>query len=76
MPVRKTTNPELGPFFKKLRIQAKITIEAMAAHLQISVEDVESYESGVEPIPFNHIHALASSLNASEAEVLRLISYK
>jgi hypothetical protein len=75
MSFRKTTNPELGPLFKKCRIDAGLTVEAVAAHLQITVEEFEWYESGIEPIPFSCIHALSKYLNAPTMEVMRLLNF-
>ncbi len=63
---RPTPSRELGALFRDQRKLAGLTEKEVANYLgDISIVTLRAYESGTQPIPLSHIHALSNCLNIS-----------
>lgn len=70
----KTTSTALGPYMKKKRLAAGMSLQKVAAYLEVSVKEIEQYEAGKKSIPLNRVYALSNCLNISPDEVTRLLN--
>ena len=53
---------DLWPYIKKERLQASLTIETVAAYLEVPITTLEAYENGTKQIPLFHIYALSNCI--------------
>ncbi len=52
-----------GPFLEEKRLRAKVSLVFAAKYLDISVAQLNEYESGKTPIPLHQIFAYSNLLN-------------
>jgi len=67
------STPGLGSLFKKSRLERGVSIEKVAAYLEISEREVIGYEEEHKNIPLRHIYGLSNCLGVDPDLVLRFL---
>lgn len=61
-------NRMIGALLKQARLEAELSLEDLAEHVQLEVPLLEAYELGQEPVPLPRLELLSGSLNRSIRE--------
>ncbi|MCM0605936.1 MAG: helix-turn-helix transcriptional regulator [Xanthomonadaceae bacterium] len=63
---------DCGIFFKNYRINRKKSEEEVAEYLEVSIEQLKKYESGIEGFPLVDIYCLSNILDIRQDEIIKL----